>query len=436
VLTGAYSQYDYGLASNRNPTTASDFSYRLAQKSAQLDLSYYHNSKHTLDFGVSSIIYDTAPGSLMPGGSASLIVPDKLQPEKALESALYVADRFDVTNRLSLYAGLRYSLFNALGPRLLNQYLPGASKTENTITGTTSYGNGQVLATYQGPEGRLSAKYMLTDNSSVKASYNRMRQYIHQLSNSTTVSPTDSWKLSDPNIRPQVGDQVSLGYYRNFKNNTIETSVEAYYKVMHDFLDYKSGASLFLNHHIETDVVNAEGHAYGIEFLVRKTTGKLNGWLSYTYSRSLARVNTGTEVVNGGNYYPSNYDKPNDVTLVGNYRFSQRFSVSLNFNYSTGRPITLPLAKYYIDNTLRVYYSDRNAYRVPDYYRADLAINIEGNHKVKKLTHNSWTLAIYNLTGRQNPYSVYFQSKNGQVNGYQLSIFARPIPSLTYNFHF
>jgi hypothetical protein len=436
VLTGTYSQYDYGLASSRNPSTASEYAYRLAQKSALADFSYYLNTQHTLDFGVSSILYDIAPGSLSPAGATSLVVPEALQSEKALESAIYLADHFDISPRFSVYAGLRYSLFNALGPRLLNEYLAGASKTENTITGTRSYGSGQVLATYQGPEGRLSAKYMLTDNSSVKASYNRMRQYIHQLSNTTTVSPTDSWKLSDPNIRPQVGDQVSVGYYRNLKGNTIEASVETYYKVMHDFLDYKSGASLFLNQHIETDVVNAQGRAYGVEFLVRKTTGKLNGWLSYTYSRSLARVNTSTELVNGGNWYPTNYDKPHDVTLVSNYRFSQRFSVSLNFNYSTGRPITLPLAKYYIDNTLRVFYSDRNAYRVPDYYRADLAINIEGNHKAKKLTHNSWTLAIYNLTGRKNPYSVYFQSQNGQVNGYQLSLFAQPIPSLTYNFHF
>lgn len=436
VLTGTYSQYDYGLASARNPTTASDFAYRLAQKGMQADLTYYHNSRHTLDFGISSLLYDIAPGRLTPAGEASLIVPATLQAEKALESAIYVADRFEVSPRFSVYAGLRYSLFNALGPRLVNEYVAGASKTENTITGTTAYGSGQVLATYHGPEGRLSAKYMLSDNSSVKASYNRMRQYIHQLSNTTTVSPIDSWKLSDPNIRPQVGDQVSVGYYRNFKHNTIETSVEAYYKVMHDFLDYKSGAVLFLNPHIETDVVNAQGRAYGVEFLVRKTTGKINGWLSYTYSRSLARVNTGTELINGGHYYPSNYDKPHDVTLVGNYRFSKRFSVSLNFNYSTGRPITLPLAKYYIDNTLRVYYSDRNAYRVPDYYRADLAINFEGNHKAKKLAHSSWTLAVYNLTGRKNPYSVYFQSQNGQVNGYQLSIFGQPIPSLTYNFRF
>ncbi len=436
VFTGTYSQYDYSLASARNPTTASNFAYRLAQKGVNADFTYYHSTRHTLDFGGSALLYDIAPGRLVPAGDSSLVIGNTLQAEKGLESAIYLADRFEVSPRFSVYAGLRYSLFNALGPRLVNDYLPGASRTENTITGTTSYGSGQVLATYHGPEGRLSAKYMLTDNSSVKASYNRMRQYIHQLSNTTTVSPIDSWKLSDSNIRPQVGDQVSAGYYRNFKRNTIETSVEVYYKVMHDFLDYKSGANLFLNPHIETEVVNAQGRAYGVELLVRKNEGKINGWLSYTYSRSLARVNTGTELINGGRYYPSNYDKPHDVTLVGNYRFSKRFNVSLNFNYSTGRPITLPLAKYYIDNTLRVYYSDRNAYRVPDYYRADLAVNFEGNHKVKKLAHSSWTLAVYNLTGRKNPYSVYFLSQNGQVNGYQLSIFGQPIPSITYNFRF
>ena len=436
VLTGTYSQYDYGIGSARNPTTASDYAYRLAQKTAMADFSYYHNATHTLEFGTSSILYNITPGSLTPAGAESLVVPDQLQAEKGLESAVYLADRIEVSQRFSVYAGLRYSLFNALGPRLVNQYLAGASRTENTLTGTTAYGSGQVLATYQGPEGRLSAKYMLTDNSSVKASYTRMRQYIQQLSNTTTVSPIDSWKLSDSNIRPQVGDQVSLGYYHNFRNNTLETSVETYYKGMRDFLDYKNGAQLFLNHHIETDVVNARGRAYGVEVMVRRTAGKLNGWVSYTYARSLAQVNTPTEQVNGGRWYPTNYDKPHDVTLVSNYRFSQRFSASVNFNYTTGRPITLPLAKYYVDNALRVFYSDRNAYRVPDYYRVDLAFNIEGNHKVKQLTHNSWTISVYNLTGRHNPYSVYFRTQNGQVNGYQLSIFARPIPSITYNFHF
>jgi len=436
VFTGTFSRYQYSLGSTRNPVNAFALGYNLNQGGAQADFTYYHSAKHTFDFGASSLLYVTAPGRLAPEGSASLVVPDVLATERALESALYFSDRFEVTPRLSVVLGLRYSLYNALGPREVLNYQPDLSRSEGSVTGTTSYRPGQILATYQGPEYRLSARYSLTDNSSVKLSYNRTRQYIHQLTNTTVVSPTDNWKLSDKYIRPQVGDQVSLGYYRNLKHNTIELSVEGYYKVTHDFLDYKGGATLLLNHHLETDVLNAEGRAYGAEFMLRKSTGKLNGWLSYTYSRSLVRVNTGTDIVNGGAYYPSNFDKPHDVTLVGNYRINRRFSTSLNFNYSTGRPITLPLSKYFYNNAIRVYYSDRNAYRVPDYYRVDVAINFEGNHKVKKLAHSSWTIGVYNLTGRRNPYSVYFQSQGGRINGYQLSIFGQPIPTVTYNFRF
>jgi len=258
------------------------------------------------------------------------------------------------------------------------------------------------------------------------------------LSNTTTMSPTDVWKLSDGNVRPQRGDQLALGYYHNFKQSIIETSVEVYYKKLHDVVDYKSGALLLLNPHIETDIVNARGKAYGAEFLIRKTRGKLNGWLSYTYSRTLVQVKGASqdETINGGRYYPSNFDKPHDVSLVGNYRFNKRFSTSLNFTYNTGRPITLPLAKYTYGSATRVYYSDRNAYRVPDYYRVDLGLNIEGNHKIRKLAHSSWTVGVYNLTGRQNPYSIYFKSVGGTIKGYKLSIFGQPIPTVTYNFKF
>jgi hypothetical protein len=438
VLTGTYSHYDYDVTSQKNPVTASQLKYAINQGGLKADFSYFPNSRHTVDFGVSSQLYVIDPGSLLPRGEASLIRPDVLGQERGLESALYVSDRFDITPRFSVSAGLRYSLFQALGPRSVYQYAPGESRSEASITDTVRYGSNKVLATYHGPEYRLSARYSLNDHSSVKASYTRTRQYIHQLSNTASVSPTDVWKLSDNNIRPQVGDQYSVGYYRNFKNNTIETSVEGYYKKLDDFVDYKSGATLVLNHHIETDIINAQGKAYGVEVFVKKLTGKLNGWVGYTYSRSLVQVNAATteDMVNGGTYYPSNFDKPHDFNLVGNYRFSRRFSTSVNFNYSTGRPITLPLAKYYLGNSLRVLYSDRNAYRVPDYLRIDLALNIEGSHKVKKLAHSSWTVGVYNLTGRRNPYSVYFKSVNGQIKGYQLSIFGNPIPTVTYNFKF
>ena len=436
VLTGAYSHYDFDLNTTRNPYTASTFAYSINQTSLQGDLNLLANQHHVLDGGASSLLYNTAPGTQQALGDQSLLLPTTIQHERAVESAVYLADRYDISPRLSVQAGLRYSFYQALGPRQVAQYLPGISRSENTQTGVVDYKSGQVIAAYGGPEWRFSTRLELTAHSSVKASLTRTRQYIHQLTNTTVVSPTDSWKLSDGYIRPQVGDQVSVGYYHNFKRNIIEFSVEGYYKRTHDFLDYKSGAVLLLNPHLETDLVNAEGRAYGVEVLLRKNEGKLNGWLSYTYARSLVQVNTATDLVNSGNWYPSNYDKPHDVGLVGNYRLSHRLNVALNLNYTTGRPITLPLAKYYVDQAVRVYYSDRNAYRVPDYFRMDLAVNFEGNHRVQKLAHSSWTVAVYNLTGRRNPYSVYFQTVNGQIKGYKLSIFGQPIPTVTYNFRF
>ena len=438
VLTAAYSRYEYQIESEKNPVNASQLAYTLQQANAQLDFNYLYSPRHALEFGASTIFYHVAPGSLRPRGAESLVVPEVLQRERALESALYLSDRIELNHRLGLQLGLRYSLFNALGPREVPQYLPGEPRSEETQTGTRTYGAGRPLATYHGPEYRAALKYALTANSSVKASFTRTRQYLHLLTNTAAISPTDIWKLSDSYIRPQVGNQLALGYYHNFRHNTIETSVETYVKRTRDFVDYKSGATLVLNPHLETDVVNAEGQAYGVEVLVRKLSGALNGWISYTYSRSLVQVKNGPvdEQVNNGRRYPSSFDKPHDATLVGNYRFNQRFSTSLNVTYSTGRPITLPLAKYYVDNAARVVYSDRNAYRVPDYFRADIGLNLEGTHRIKKLAHSFWTLGVYNLTGRKNPYSVFYRTENGQIKGYQLSIFGQPIPTLTYNFKF
>ncbi|MGI4872219.1 MAG: TonB-dependent receptor [Janthinobacterium lividum] len=438
VLTATGSQYEYRIASERNATNASALTFGIAQFGGQADFTYYPSPAHTLDFGASSLRYRTAPGSLSPLGDQSLILPDVLPREQAQESALYVADQWNISPRFSAYLGLHYSLYQALGPREVPQYLAGVPRSLTNITDTVRYGAGASVATYHGPEYRVSLKYALTVNSSVKASYNRTRQYLHQLSNTASVSPADTWKLSDNYVRPQVGDQVALGFYHNFRGNTIEASVEGYYKNQRDFVDYTSGAVLLLNHHIETDLVNAEGKAYGVEVSLRKTSGKLNGWLNYTYSRSLVRVPTGAsaELVNGGAWYPSNLDKPHDVSLTGNYRFSRRISTSLNVNYSTGRPITLPVALYDYNGVPRVLYSDRNQYRIPDYFRVDLGLNLEGSHKVHKLAHSSWTLSVYNLTGRRNPYSVYFKAQNGKITGYQLSVFGLPIPTVTYNFKF
>jgi hypothetical protein len=193
-----------------------------------------------------------------------------------------------------------------------------------------------------------------------------------------------------------------------------------------------------MNHNVETDVINTRGKAYGAELLLKKTAGKANGWISYTYSRTLLQMDDSLagETINKGQYYPANFDKPHNLNFIGNYRFSHRFSLSLNLVYNTGRPITLPLAVFDLGGAQRLYYSERNAYRIPDYFRADLSVNLEGNHKIKQLTHNSWSFGVYNLTGRQNAYSVYFVQQGGAIKGYKLSIFGAPIPFITYNFRF
>jgi hypothetical protein len=438
VFTGSYSGYHYTVSSEKNPINAYQLDFSINQSQLKADFNFYPTNQHAVDFGVSSTYYRLLPGNFQPNGGQSLILPDVVPAEQGLESAIYIGDRFDVNPRLSISGGLRYSLYNYLGPHSVFQYVPGIPKTVNTITDTVAYGRNRVINTYHGPEYRLSLRYGLSSSASLKASFNRTRQYIQMLSNTTVISPTDIWKLSDPNIKPQIGDQYAIGLYKNNRTNTIEMSVEAYYKTMQNLVDYRSGATLLLNRHIETDVVSAQGMAYGVEFLVKKMTGKLNGWISYTYARTLLRTvgQIGSDVVNNGSYYPSSYDKPHDITMIGNYKINRRFSLSLNFTYSTGRPITLPIIKYTVDNGMRLLYSERNQYRIPDYYRADFAMNIEGNHKVKKLAHSSWTLAVYNLTGRRNAYSVYFKAENGVINGYKLSIFGQPIPSVTYNFRF
>jgi CarboxypepD_reg-like domain/TonB-dependent Receptor Plug Domain len=438
VFMAGIDDYNYSITSTLNPINAYKLSFKITQYNFHGDFTYNLNSVHTLDFGVSSIYYKLYPGSLDPQGSKSLVVPDHVPTEQALESAVYLGDRINLGTKFSVNLGIRYSYYNYLGPQNIYTYAPGQPLETTTIIDSTYYGPGKNIKTYQYPDYRVSARYILDDNSSVKISYNSLHQFIHQLTNTTAISPTDIWKLSGPHIQPQNGQQLSLGYYRDFKSHTIETSVEIYYKKIDEYLDYKSGASLVLNHHIETDVLTTRGKAYGAEFLIKKTSGKLNGWLSYTYSRTFLQQddpNAG-QLINNGAYYPANYDRPSILNFIGNYQLNHRFSVSVNVNYSTGRPITLPTAIYDLGGGERVYYSERNAYRIPDYFRMDLSVNIEGNHKIKKFKHSSWSIGVYNLTGQNNPYSIYFTEENGVIKGYKLSIFGSPVPSITYNFKF
>jgi len=437
LVTGGYDFYKYNINSDANKINAYDLEFNIRQLNVKSDFTYYLNARHTIQFGLSAIHYKLNPGSYRPVGSESLVKADIIPPEQGLESAIYIGDSYKISRDLSMDYAFRYSFYQYLGPHAVSYYTEGLPKSESSRTGTKEYEKG-VIKNYSGPEYRFALRYAFTPNFSVKAGFNSLRQYIHMLSNTTAIAPTDIWKLSDPNIQPQQGNQVSLGLYKNFKSNTIETSVEVYYKEMKHYLDYKSGAVLVLNHNIETDVINTKGKAYGLELLLKKTAGKLNGWIAYTYSRTLLKMDDSLagEVINGGEYYPSNYDKPHDINIVGNLKISHRFSISSNIVYSTGRPLTLPVGRYFYAGSQRVLYSDRNADRIPNTFRIDLSMNIEGNHKVQQKTHNSWTVGVYNLTGRDNPYSVYFISENGQIKGYQLSIFGSVIPYVNFNIRF
>jgi len=244
--------------------------------------------------------------------------------------------------------------------------------------------------------------------------------------------------MSDANIKPLIGDQIAVGFYQNLFSNRVEASVEAYYKSTSNHLDYKSGTELLLNPDLEVDLLSGIGRAYGIEFLLKKKSGRINGWISYTYSRSLLKVDGefSDEKINNGEFYPADYDKPHDLNLVVNYKYSRIFNLTNTFTYSTGRPITYPVAKYTFRDNQLIHYSNRNEYRIPDYFRWDISLNIAGNLKSKKMVDNSWSIGVYNVTGRQNVYSVFFKPTSRGFKGYQLSVFARPIFNITYNFRF
>lgn len=430
--------YDYGNNSVANPNAAYKLTFDINQLHAKANFQYELSKMQTLHFGISTLYYNTNPGTYVPASPQSLVDPTVVEYERGLESALFVEDKYDVTDQLSVSAGIRYSMFNYLGDQTVNQYGPGVPRTEETIVGIKKYGSNEIINTYHGPEIRGSVRYAVTDNFSIKASYNSLRQYIHMLSNTVAMSPTDTWKLSDPNIKPQFSQQVSLGLYATVFKGQLELSAEAYKKRIDNYLDYKSGAVLIMNDHVETEVMTTKGNAYGLEFMAKKSAGKLNGWISYTYSRILLQVDDpiAGETINDGNEYPASYDKPHDLFLVVNQKVNRRLSFSLNANYSTGRPVTVPIGVFYYGGSPKTLYSDRNGYRIPDYFRMDFSVNVEGSHKLTQWIHTSWTFGVYNLTGRKNPYSVYYTSENGVINGYKLSIFGTAIPFVSFNFRF
>ncbi len=433
------SEYKFNIDYDNGGVNSFDYGYKLNESQFIINANYLFRQKHSFNYGFSTKLYNIDPGFLNPKKpSESVLIPVNIEDEKAVESAVYFSDNYNLTEKFLIIVGLRYSTFSALGESSQRIYENNAPINDNTVIGTEYYKKNEVVKTYGGFEPRIAARYLITDDFSVKASYDKTYQYIHLLTSNTTQSPTDAWKLSDLNIAPQNAQQFSLGFYKNFDNDKLELSLEGYYKKSSNLLDYKVGAELLLNENPETQLLQGEGKAYGIEVLLKKNIEKLNGWLGYTYSRTFIKSDSqfNEEKINNGNYFPTNFDKPNEVSAVLNYKFTKRYSFSSNFVYQSGRPITYPIGSYTYNGLEYTFYSDRNKFRIPDYYRLDIGFNIEGNHKIKKLSHSFWNISVYNLLGRNNPYSIFFVTKDGQIKAYKTSIFSVPIPTITYNIKF
>ncbi len=439
-LVVSHSRYAFDINFESDDTNKGfDLNYKISETDLKLKLQYDYSDKHKIDYGLESKLYSINPGTIQPNGSTSTVIPLTIAEERALENALFISDEITLNKKLTFNVGLRLNQYLALGPSTERVYQDNSPKNETTLVNTIEHGNNDVFQTYHNLSYRLSGRYALDNTLSLKASFNKSFQYIHRLNNNTTATPIDTWRLSDSNIKPQEGSQISLGAFKNINGNDYEISLEGYYKEYQNLLDYKIGANLLLNENIETEVLQGNGKSYGVEFLVKKNRGRLNGWLGYSYSRSLIQLDSqfDEERVNNGNFFPTNYDKPHDLTAVLNYKFTERYSFSANFTYQTGRPITYPTGKFIFQGAEFLTYSNRNQFRIPDYYRLDIGINIEGNHKIKKFAHSFWNISVYNVLGRNNPYSVFFQTnENGNVEAYQSSIFSVPIPTITYNFKF
>ena len=448
TLTAGLDHYDYFNEERGTPSMAARLSFGIDQLWGKLLVRHRLTDKQNLSYGLTMQHYDVQAGTYEPLGEESFIKPDRLQREKALESAAFIDYECPLTDQLSVSAGLRYSMFNALGPRDVNIYSAGELPSEGNLL-ETRHETG-VVKTYHAPELRLSARYVLQENLSLKAGFNTMHQYIHKVSNTSIMSPTDIWKFSDLNIKPQNGWQVAAGiYYEGGRGvrgyggagpRRYELSAEVYYKHIGDYLNYRSSAVLLMNHHLETDVISTKGQAYGIELQAKKPAGKLNGWVSYTFARSLLRQDDKRVAMplNNGDWYPSEYDRPHEVKAVLNYKFTERYSLSSNFNYATGRPTTVPAGKYYDTRNHQYlpYYTDRNTYRIPDYIRLDLAFNIEPTHRLTSFLHTSFSIGVYNALARRNAYNIYYVNEAGEIKGYKLSVFGTAIPYVSLNIRF
>lgn len=422
-----YSKYDYKienlLADNNFQVNSSIKDYNFKQ-----DFQLAADNNHDVKFGVNLIYHTIEPGKLTADGNSS-VNQITIQNRKGAEVAAYFSDEWRVNENLNIVYGTRFSNFTLFGAGTFNNY-----DVEGNITGTETYKAGEIVTNYFNLEPRFSASYQLTSSKAIKGSFTRNTQNLHLMSNSTATSPTDLYIMNSNNTKPEIADQFSLGYFNNFKNDTYEFSAEVYYKKMQNQIDYRSGTDLRGNRNVEADLVYGQGRAYGIELFLKKRFGDFNGWVGYTLSKTERQF----DLINQGNWFNALQDRTHDVSVVGIYKASKRWTFSSTFVYNTGNAVTYPNGKYQLNGSTVFYYSERNAYRAPDYHRLDLAANLEPKIVPNKKYQSSWSFSVYNAYARKNAFAIDFREDPDNVNKTQVvrtNLFGL-IPSVTWNFKF
>jgi outer membrane receptor protein involved in Fe transport len=424
-----YGNYRYFIGTPTGNNNSFEWSSNLRDLGIKGDFSYYLNTNNTVRFGAAATYHMFYPGKAQGIGDQTVVTEVKVPNNYAFESGIYGNNEQRIGDHVTLKYGLRLSMFQSVGPGTIFHFDSSYTAIDSSV-----YRAGIVYNTYLGWEPRLGLLYDFNTHHSVKASYSRTYQYLQLAQNSTVGTPLDIWFAASPNVKPQIADQVAMGYFRNFRHNTIETSVEVYYKWMNHVIDFKDFANLILNNKLEGEIRSGKGWSYGIEFLIRLNEEKINGWVSYTWSRAFRQINE----INNGDPYPAPFDKPNNISVVLNYIISPRWSIGATWVYATGAPVTFPTGRAEIGGKIVPIYSDRNQYRYQDYHRLDLSVTFSGKQKPGRKFNWDLNFSVYNVYNRHNTWSINFMQDNENPNvTYAEKIYLFGIvPSVTFNFHF
>ncbi|MEI6899323.1 MAG: TonB-dependent receptor [Bacteroidota bacterium] len=427
--TFVFSNYLYNLGTPDGEVNSFVWKSNMEDLGIKGDLSYYLNQKNTIRFGASIVYHIIDPGVAEGTGTKSVITAVHVPHNYSFETGIYAGNEQKIGEHFTVKYGLRISMFQNIGPGTVYHYDSLYNSSDSTV-----YSSGKLYQTYAGLEPRLGILYSINDLSSVKASYSRTYQYLQIASNSTVGTPLDIWFPASPNVKPQIADQIAVGYFRNFRHNTIETSVEAYYKWMQNVIDFKDHAQLLLNPKLEGELRVGKAWSYGLEFLVRLNEKRLSGWISYTWSRTFRQI----PEINKGAFYPAPYDKPNNIAVVANYEIAKRWSVSATWVYATGSAVTFPTGRADVGGKIIPIYSDRNAYRFQDYHRLDLSLTFSSKKKEGRRFNWDLNASVYNVYSRHNTWAINFLQEDNNPNvTYAEKIYLFGIvPSITFNFHF